>query len=465
MLKSGEKSEEILKNFENYMKSISSSAVRFLDGFALKRINSNPDVVSEYFKQVKEEFGNQKIVSIARSVFEENDKLSELLEDGFDQKIPEKEILNRSLRESTAEAMSYPLQFWANREKMSKYILEEKLKENLKLIESDLNKISILKDFGVQVEGLNSLKPIYKIENGGEGINPYKIEEEAMENFLEFCNLETNGKKKNKRRISFADEILKESQKADLEDWRKEMKPEPSVEDEIEVLSLKDYKEQELVQMGTYKQLIKTMDGLALNKNGDYKEKLDSFKMFLRNWDPDIYKELLENENSYTIKLENDLDSIAYYLSPTGSCLHRKDLIAHSEDPFTLVMTANKNGEKIGYSRNFIVKDGDQNLALGVDTVEVDHKRFDKNRDVIKALGLADIQLGLDLGMKYIIGNESRVKFGLRQGYGNTKRSIKYYKPGRSVVDYSFNSNSSEKRMASTESYVLIENPEKFGSK
>lgn len=52
------------------------------------------------------------------------------------------------------------------------------------------------------------------------------------------------------------------------------------------------------------------------------------------------------------------------------------------------------------------------------------------HEDAIRAMGLAVVQLGLDAHVKYVLGEDARVKFGPRQAFGNKSMKIKLQKQG-----------------------------------
>lgn len=157
----------------------------------------------------------------------------------------------------------------------------------------------------------------------------------------------------------------------------------------------------------------------------------------LKNFDPEI----LKIRNLYNTRVLTDENEILDALDRTKTCkrgdISTAEKWAEDEGTF-FVGIYNTDDEPVGYVRLFLYRnDSEQFLAL--DTVEVPRTNktsfedeyiasFDLSRkmarryiDIIKAGGLASIALLLDLNPYFLVGKESRVKFGLRQAFGNKK--------------------------------------------
>lgn len=76
--------------------------------------------------------------------------------------------------------------------------------------------------------------------------------------------------------------------------------------------------------------------------------------------------------------------------------------------------------------------------ALAVDTIEIGRKAFEVHQDAIRAMGLAVVWLGLDAHVKYVLGDDARVKFGPRQAFGNKSMKIKLNKQGITTLGGSY---------------------------
>lgn len=106
------------------------------------------------------------------------------------------------------------------------------------------------------------------------------------------------------------------------------------------------------------------------------------------------------------------------------------------------------------------MEDDSGNEFLALDTVEVDHKGFHENKDVVRAAGMAAIQMMYDLEADYLVGADARVKYGLRQAYSNTEKSVWGEKDGDKFVKYyTFQPSGTHGRSA----YTLMENPGESG--
>ncbi len=92
-------------------------------------------------------------------------------------------------------------------------------------------------------------------------------------------------------------------------------------------------------------------------------------------------------------------------------------------DPGSRFLVGYRDDVVQGYARLFLMEAGAP--VLGVDTIEPPHKDFDTHKDLVNAFGLVAIDLGLRMGAKMIVGSDARIKFGLRQMYGNTERRLR----------------------------------------
>lgn len=115
-------------------------------------------------------------------------------------------------------------------------------------------------------------------------------------------------------------------------------------------------------------------------------------------------------------------------------------------DPGTIFLIAKQNGRFKGYVRNFLMKDQDDNLVLAVDTMEPPGKRFQEYIGLVNAMGLATVQLGLDIGARYIVANDSRIRYGPREAFGNKEKRMKLKKIGKKgdIITYRFNASGGE---------------------
>jgi len=247
------------------------------------------------------------------------------------------------------------------------------------------------------------------------------------------------------------------------------MNPQPRVEEEYRSRFGEDGG-RDVVSEAALKELVLTMHGLAVNKPGEFKERIDAFEGVLERLDSRVYGEILENGHEYSICVEHDAERMieaadATRVDGSGSCIAEEGLDfsrskfgEYASDPFTIWQNVERDGELVGYTRNFLVETEDK-VILAADAFEVPQKDFAEYTDVVKAMGMASIQLGLDLGVDGIVGSDARVKYGPRQAYGSTGTTLQgYEKPGAEVYSYEFATGGRTNGSA----HVLMENWHSF---
>ena len=142
-----------------------------------------------------------------------------------------------------------------------------------------------------------------------------------------------------------------------------------------------------------------------------------------------------------------------------GSCIADKDLREferYTSDSGTIFLIGKQNGKLSGYSRIFITKNEKREPVLFIDTIEPPRKNFDDYKGLINAFSLGAIQLGFDIGAKYVVGNDSRIKYGPKQAFGKTERKMILEKLGGKGVwtnDFMFIESGYE-----VSPYILMEN-------
>jgi hypothetical protein len=177
----------------------------------------------------------------------------------------------------------------------------------------------------------------------------------------------------------------------------------------------------------------------------------DEFRIFWERFQPEeydlhaapgfvrTYGDGLQEKNlgaKYSFQLSRCKDTLAKAITNAGACLKDGDIDSFTEDPGTLNLIAyNSKEEPIGYTRFVLTKENKGEATLGMDTIEVGHKHFNSYWDWMRTTGLASMQLGLDMGAKYVVGDDGRVAYGPRQAFGNYYRDpTKLYKIGE--TDY-----------------------------
>lgn len=228
-------------------------------------------------------------------------------------------------------------------------------------------------------------------------------------------------------------------------------------------LSSRDITEYEKVKRGLLLDLTTTIEGLAQKREDpeDFNETVQEYQDFFHRFRPEKYQERLEDDTEYTVHTvlgRNKLTEAAYTLgtchvdyggdreNPVTDNLLKEIQMMHHRDPYTFVHAIGKDDELAGYVRSFLMEDSGGDEFLAIDTVEarnvhgIEMKNIEKSMedkdDVIAAGTLAAIAHGERLGADYVAGRDARVKFGPRQGYGNTSKDIEYSKIGDAVPYY-----------------------------
>jgi hypothetical protein len=175
----------------------------------------------------------------------------------------------------------------------------------------------------------------------------------------------------------------------------------------------------------------------------------DDFRIFWERYHPeelDLYaatglgslKEI-QVRPKYTFKLSRCKKTLGSAITNAQACLTSGDINVFSSDPATLNLIAygdsyTTQNKPIGYTRLFISKENRGEPSLAIDTMEVGNKEFSNHWDWVRTMSLAIMQLGIDLGVKYIFGSDSRVKYGPRQAFGNLYRDpARLYKLGETT--------------------------------
>jgi len=181
------------------------------------------------------------------------------------------------------------------------------------------------------------------------------------------------------------------------------------------------------------------------------------FRNFLSRFKPEKYE--LPYNIEYILKRCDSKKKFLAVVEKLESCLNEEAVKEQIEDKGTIIFLLTKNGDDAGYCRLFKMVNEEEGLVLALDTIEVARKDFDMYRDCILAMGAAIVQFAYDSKINYLIGEDSRVGFGLRQGFSNYKKIFCFKKLGarlNSYYDYSYFNES--------ESYVLFEHWRKNGS-
>ncbi len=156
----------------------------------------------------------------------------------------------------------------------------------------------------------------------------------------------------------------------------------------------------------------------------------EALELVLSKYDPAVYRDAFrENPNaSYTVTLATNAQELAESVRASGSCIEylagdQAQIQSMLDESGVLFLMGRTNGKPMGYARLFLMEDTRYSTFLGVDTIELDSKAFEKNRGLVCALTLASIYLGQELGVGEIGAKDGRINVGPRQSFGNTERT------------------------------------------
>lgn len=335
------------------------------------------------------------------------------------------------------EFIEDPKSFLKNRDQL----VEESVKDFARMRYGDL-KISPIE--------MDELEPHYTIGRAdGRELDPEKFMERNVEDFLDFWRQEI-GTHSNVD-LDYAQDILRNERSGIKEDVRERFDLQPHSEKAMD-------NSDDPIYDAVVEEMVQTLYGQALNKPECFNEEVKTFERTLKNYDLEPYREIVDNSHSYTVDHLTDQDEMMEAAEESGSCIANSDhhFRKYAEDEFSLISEVRKDGQTMGYVRNFLMEDEEGEEFLAVDTMEIDHKNFHENRDVVRAAGMASIQMMYDLDVDYVVGSDSRVKYGVRQAYGNTEKSVSGEKLGdQNVRSYTFSPRHNEGKSA----YMLMENP------
>ena len=297
---------------------------------------------------------------------------------------------------------------------------------------------------------LDGLEPKYTVDStDGRDLDPESFMDRGIEDFLAFWNREI-GSHRNVD-LEYAEKVLQGEEEASPEALATRFDLQPQSRDVMDdsETPLYDAVQEEMLQI---------LYGQVLNKDEEFKSEVESFERVLKNYDLEPYQEIVENDHVYAVQHTTDVGEMLESAEAASSCIEGMEgrFRRYSEDEYSMISALEKDGELMGYMRNFLMEDdsGDEYLAL--DTIEVDHKNFKENSDVVKAAGMASIQMMYDLEADYLVGGDARVKYGLRQAYSNTEKTVSGQKIGEiDVKGYRFEPSDTTGKSA----YMLMENP------
>lgn len=311
-------------------------------------------------------------------------------------------------------------------------------------------------------------------------LNPYRIEIETQDQFLEFAKQELNEKHQDRLKIAeevleampdkinipvfeiwydkeeeipqdfFNEEAILDEQQINLDNTTKPIEQTvdeywEKIKNDDDVASFNAIKRMSILDLN------KALQGQAINRGKQFRDKLNGFEKFFTRYKPQNYNHVRGNMPEYTVMPITEQEKLEEAAQAVGSCLKNKDIteahMMHNRDPFTFVQGIFKDQMLEGYNRSFVMQDSNGEYFLGIDTIEVPknggvyledvREDFEEREDILQAGALGAITLAEDLGLDYVAARDARIRFGLRQGYNNTQQSIEYEKLGDTVPYYS----------------------------
>lgn len=251
--------------------------------------------------------------------------------------------------------------------------------------------------------------------------------------------------------LEYAEQVLKGERSGTEQGVQERFNLQPHSEEALE-------NSEDPVYDAVAEELIQTLYGQAMNKDENYKERVEGFERALKKFNPEPYIEVVDNNHTYSVEHLTDTNEMMVSADASGSCISNRenDFEDYAEDEYSMISAVRKDGETLGYLRNFLMEDEEGREFLAVDTIEIDHKNFEHNKDVVRAAGMASVQMMYDLEADYLVGSDARVKYGVRQAYSNTEKSVRGHKIGeRDLRSYSFNTIEDVNKSA----YLLMDNP------
>lgn len=326
------------------------------------------------------------------------------------------------------------------------------LKSRDELVEETVEDFARMRygDLDISPIEMDELEPKYTIGRAdGRELDPEAFMERNVDDFLSFWNEEI-GTHSNVD-LEYAEQVLRRERSGIKEDVRDRFNLQPHSEEKLE-------NSDNPVYDAVVEELVQTLYGQALNKPEGFKDEVEAFERTLKNYDLEPYREIVDNSHSYTVEHLTDQEDMIEAAEGSGSCIAGSEhyFEDYAEDPHSMISEVKKDGETMGYIRNFLMEDENGDEFLAVDTMEIDHKNFERNKDAVRAAGMASIQMMYDLEADYLVGSDSRVRYGVRQAYSNTEKSVTGEKLGDwDIKSYSFMPSGESGKSA----YMLMENP------
>ncbi|MFH1637107.1 MAG: hypothetical protein ABIB71_01650 [Candidatus Woesearchaeota archaeon] len=265
-------------------------------------------------------------------------------------------------------------------------------------------------------------------KEGGIVLDPFRIKGECINDYLDYCDSKAK-KEKDRKKVNLAREVFSKKGVICLEDY-------------IRYLS-KNTREKVLKGFsGNFsvdkEDEIKVLEEIVLEEMGimlqskEICNKGRALQLVLEKWKPEAYLSGLK-DNRYEISVSKSPKKVGKAIDKSESCIacsDDQDYISMVSDPATVFLVGKQNNRLKGYARLFLMKDNNNESVLAIDTIEPPGKEFKRYTGLVNIMALAAVQLGLEIGVKYVYGKDPRINAGSKEGFGKTRKNVKLKKLG-----------------------------------
>ncbi|MCW1309562.1 MAG: hypothetical protein QXP04_02620 [Candidatus Nanoarchaeia archaeon] len=342
-----------------------------------------------------------------------------------------------------------------------------KVPDNLDEVVSELKKLNV----NTSILYTNTTYVIKKKKRNKGFLNPYNIRKKCLEDLINFCENDAKNLKEQKK-VEFIKSALLNRKPVKIDDYIQYLCKESrnkirALDQPYKRKEIKEIAENELriFLMGNEKRATETYShrtvlerfrpGIYAFNFKDFNEVV-SKKSGVSYGDKVAARENFPIPHTYRLTLTRDKDKLNEAVTRSQSCLAPSNIKEHCNDAGTLNFLLKVDNRIVGYERLFTCVTDRNEPVLVLDNLECHNKDFMTHIDDVIAMGLAAINLMFDANFKYLIGDEERASFGLRQAFSNLDRNFRLRKLGDpDVTNYCFDlTNDFEKK----EAYVLMEN-------
>lgn len=275
-----------------------------------------------------------------------------------------------------------------------------------------------------------------------DDIDPHEWQRSLEDAFLSFYRVEVP--ESYDERADRAEEVFDE-RPGSLEEWPIEPRgrtQEYLADREIDAGTLYDATVEDLADVLYGQVQARAMEGEGVEA---FRGRIDRFDAAFDRLDTDFYADM--EDHRYTVRQAEGTEEVFELGRAFGTCIgfdvsyemfegsEVGEMLAESvEDPHTMYLVVERDGEPAGLSRNLLLEEETGERWLAIDTLELDREDYEDERDALKPLALASIQAGLDIGVDAVgvSAREGSAKEVI-DGYGGLSQEIEYEKIGEPV--------------------------------